>query len=137
MAIEVITKDDLQIFRTQLLNEIRQLLIPQGSKLSKPWLKNAELKRLYGISSNTIRRLRIAGKLRSDLIDRFPPSVLELFLLLVLLYILHFSSDLRSQCIHNVYFACSYKSSQTINSITPRSTIMYNAFNIGIGIKHY
>ena len=124
---------DLQTFRRQLLNDIRQLLIPQGAKLIKPWLKNAEVKKLLGISSNTIRRLRIAGKLRSDLIDRFPPSVLELFLLLVLLYNLHFSSDLRSQCIHNVYFACSYKSS--INSITPGSTIMYNAFNIGIGIK--
>ena len=65
MAIEVITKDDLQIFRTQLLNDIRQLLIPQEAKLIKPWLKNAEVKKLLGISSNTIQRLRIAGKVRS------------------------------------------------------------------------
>lgn len=65
MAIEVITKDDLQTFRMQLLNDIRQLLIPQEAKLIKPWLKNAEVKKLLGISSNTIQRLRIAGKLRS------------------------------------------------------------------------
>jgi hypothetical protein len=65
MAIEVITKDDLQTFRTELLNDIRQLLIPQEAKLIKPWLKNAEVKKLLGISSNTIQRLRIAGKLRS------------------------------------------------------------------------
>jgi excisionase family DNA binding protein len=65
MSIEVITKDDLQSFRTQLLNDIRQLLIPQEAKLIKPWLKNAEVKKLLGISSNTIQRLRIAGKLRS------------------------------------------------------------------------
>jgi hypothetical protein len=65
MAIEVITKDDLQTFRTQLLNDIRQLLIPQEAKLIKPWLKNAEVKKLLSISSNTIQRLRIAGKLRS------------------------------------------------------------------------
>ena len=65
MAIEIITKDDLQTFRTQLLNDIRQLLIPQEAKLIKPWLKNAEVKKLLGISSTTIQRLRIAGKLHS------------------------------------------------------------------------
>jgi len=65
MSIEVITKDDLQSFRTQLLNDIRQLLLPQEAKLIKPWLKNAEVKKLLGISSNTIQRLRVAGKLRS------------------------------------------------------------------------
>ena len=41
-----------------MLNDIRQQLI-------KPWLKNAEVKKLLGISSNTVQRLRIAGKLRS------------------------------------------------------------------------
>jgi len=65
MSIEVVTKDDLQSFRTQLLNDIRQLLVPQEAKLIKPWLKNNEVKKLLGISSNTIQRLRIAGKLRS------------------------------------------------------------------------
>jgi hypothetical protein len=65
MSIEVITKDDLQTFRMQLLSDIRQLLIPQEAKLIKPWLKNNEVKQLLGISSNTIQRLRIAGKLRS------------------------------------------------------------------------
>ena len=65
MSIEVITKDDLQTFRMQLLNDIRQLLGPQEAKLIKPWLKNNEVKKLLGISSNTIQRLRIAGKLRS------------------------------------------------------------------------
>ena len=65
MAIEVITKEDLQAFRTQLLNDLRQLLAPQEAKLIKPWLKNAEVKKLLGISSNTIQRLRIAGKLHS------------------------------------------------------------------------
>ena len=65
MSVEVITKDDLQTFRMQLLNDIRQLLVPQEAKLIKPWLKNNEVKKLLGISSNTIQRLRIAGKLRS------------------------------------------------------------------------
>jgi hypothetical protein len=65
MAIEVITKDDLQTFRMQLLNDIKQLLTPQEAKLIKPWLKNNDVKKLLGISSNTVQRLRISGKLRS------------------------------------------------------------------------
>lgn len=65
MAIEVVTKDDLQLFRMQLLNDIRKLLAPTEGKLVKPWLKNSEVKKLLGISSNTVQRLRISGKLRS------------------------------------------------------------------------
>ena len=66
MAIEVITKEDLQQFRIQLLNDIRSLLKPSESKLVKPWLKNSEVRKLLNISSNTIQRLRISGKLRSS-----------------------------------------------------------------------
>ena len=65
MAIEVVTSQDLEAFRVQLLNDIRQLLAPREAKLVKPWLKNAEVKKLLSISSNTIQRLRVAGKLRS------------------------------------------------------------------------
>ena len=65
MAIEVITSQDLEAFRIQLLNDIRQLLVPRDARLVKPWLKNAEVKKLLSISSNTIQRLRVAGKLRS------------------------------------------------------------------------
>ena len=65
MAIEVITNQDLEAFRIQLLNDIRQLLVPRDARLVKPWLKNAEVKKLLSISSNTIQRLRVSGKLRS------------------------------------------------------------------------
>jgi hypothetical protein len=44
---------------------IRKLIIPKGSGFEKPWLKNSEVRKLLSISSNTIQRLRIAGKLRS------------------------------------------------------------------------
>ena len=66
MAIEVVTKQDLQEFRLQLLNDIRQLMVPPEAKLVKPWLKNSEVRKLLSISSNTVQRLRIAGKLRSS-----------------------------------------------------------------------
>jgi predicted peroxiredoxin len=65
MAIEVVTKDDLEKFRTELLKDLRDLFQPATAKGVKPWLKNAELKELLNISSNTIQRLRIAGKLHS------------------------------------------------------------------------
>lgn len=66
MATEVITKEDLQQFRMQLINDLRQLLAPQEAKLVKPWLRNSEVKKLLNISANTIQRLRISGKLRSS-----------------------------------------------------------------------
>ena len=60
----MITKEDLQQFRIQLLNDIRQLLMSLVAKPAKPWLKNSEVRKMLNISSNTIRRLRISGKLR-------------------------------------------------------------------------
>jgi hypothetical protein len=66
MGLEVITKEDLQQFRLQLLNDIREMLKPQQAKLVKPWLKNSEVRKLLNISSNTVQRLRITGKLRSS-----------------------------------------------------------------------
>lgn len=55
MAIEVVTKEDLQQFRMQLLNDLRQLLEPQEAKLVKPWLKNAEVRKLLNIASNNVQ----------------------------------------------------------------------------------
>lgn len=66
MAIEVITKEDLQQFRAQLINDLKELLIPKEAKLVKPWLKNSEVRKLLNISANTVQRLRIAGKLPSS-----------------------------------------------------------------------
>ena len=65
MTIEVVTKEDLQELRMQLLNDITQLMKPPKAKLVKPWLRNSEVRELLNISSNTVQRLRIAGKLRS------------------------------------------------------------------------
>jgi hypothetical protein len=66
MGLEVITKEDLQQFRAQLINDLRELLIPKEAKLVKPWLRNSEVMKLLNISANTVQRLRIAGKLRSN-----------------------------------------------------------------------
>lgn len=64
MEVELITKKDLQDFRLQLLDDLKQLL-QQGKDGPKIWLKNPDLQKLLSISPNTIQRLRVAGKLRS------------------------------------------------------------------------
>ena len=62
----MVTKEDLQQFRMQLINDIKQLIGSPETTLDKQWLKNAEVKKIQNISSNTIQRLRISGKLRSS-----------------------------------------------------------------------
>jgi len=62
MSVEVITKEDLQAFRQDLLNDIKSLLgknIQQG----KEWLKAAEVRKLLKISAGTLLTLRATGKL--------------------------------------------------------------------------
>ncbi len=66
MAINIVTKEDLEEFRMRLINDLRQLLASQEAKLIKPWLKNSEVRKLLNISANTIQRLRITGILRSS-----------------------------------------------------------------------
>jgi len=63
MSMTIITKEDLEEFRLQLLEDIRQIITPKEAKLVKPWLKNAEVMKLLEISANTLQRLRVSGKL--------------------------------------------------------------------------
>lgn len=62
MGVEIITKEDLQQFRVQLLNDIRELL---GAKtdIQKEWLKGSEVRKLLKVSHGTLQNLRIAGRL--------------------------------------------------------------------------
>jgi len=66
MAVEIVTREDLQAFRVQLLNDIRQLFTPVTIKEEKQWLKNSEVQKLLKVSANTVQRLRVAGKLKSS-----------------------------------------------------------------------
>lgn len=67
MAVEIITKEDLQVFRMQLLSDLKEMFqVTAKTHPEKPWLKNSEVMKLLKISSNTIQRLRIAGKLKAS-----------------------------------------------------------------------
>jgi len=63
MSVEVVTKEDLQAFRQQLLNDLKALLSFK-SNASKEWLRSSEVRKLLKISAGTLQNLRITGKLK-------------------------------------------------------------------------
>lgn len=62
MATEVLTKQDLESFKTELLNELRTLI--SMDKLSDDvWLRSSQIRKMLHISPNTLQRLRVTGNL--------------------------------------------------------------------------
>lgn len=61
MQVEFISKEDLKVFKGELLEEIKQLT---QSGQSKKWLKSNEVRKLLNISPGTLQNLRINGTLR-------------------------------------------------------------------------
>jgi phenylacetate-coenzyme A ligase PaaK-like adenylate-forming protein len=62
MAIEVLTKEDLNQFKTELLTAISQL-VNANSQNKQKWLKSKEVLELLTISPGTLQNLRINGTL--------------------------------------------------------------------------
>ncbi|WPR73068.1 helix-turn-helix domain-containing protein [Flavobacterium sp. NG2] len=60
MAIEVITREDLEEFRSLLLNDLKEILQSQPEQ-TKQWLKSNEVRKLLNISPGTLQNLRING----------------------------------------------------------------------------
>lgn len=58
MAIEVLTKEDLNQFKTELLSAISQLINANPQNKQK-WLKSKEVLELLTISPGTLQNLRI------------------------------------------------------------------------------
>lgn len=58
MAIEVITKEDLNEFRTLLLKDFAEILHAKPQS-AKQWLKSTEVRKLLNISPGTLQTLRI------------------------------------------------------------------------------
>ena len=63
MALEIVTKDDLQEFKNDLLQELKTLLLPKSNN-HKQWLRSEDVKTLLKISSGTLQNMRINGTLR-------------------------------------------------------------------------
>ena len=60
MAIEVITREDLNEFRTLLLSDLKEILQSKPEQ-TKQWLKSNEVRKLLNISPGTLQNLRING----------------------------------------------------------------------------
>ena len=63
MAAEIITVEDLQAFKTELINDIKGLLKELKGQPNKKWLKSYEVRELLNISPGTLQNLRINGTL--------------------------------------------------------------------------
>ncbi|MCJ8208077.1 helix-turn-helix domain-containing protein [Mucilaginibacter sp. RS28] len=58
-----VTADDLDIFRVELLAEIKKLIDKHAGYPGRRWLKTEEVKKLLGASTGTLTTLRINGTL--------------------------------------------------------------------------
>lgn len=58
MAVEILTKQDLDDFRTLLLNDIREIF-QSKTEQTRQWLKSKEVRKLLNISPGTLQTLRI------------------------------------------------------------------------------
>ncbi len=60
--IDFITKDDLELFKRDLIREIIAMTKPQ-SRDPKQWLRSIEVRKLLHISPGTLQNFRINGTL--------------------------------------------------------------------------
>lgn len=63
MSALIITTDDLQEFKIELLEEIRAIVTEQNTATTKKWLKSSEVRKMLNISPGTLQTLRINSTL--------------------------------------------------------------------------
>jgi len=63
MAASIITTEDLQQFKHELLGEIKEILSENSGLQTKKWLKSPEVRKLLSISPGTLQNMRVNGTL--------------------------------------------------------------------------
>jgi len=63
MAATIITTEDLQEFKHELLEDIKAIINDQSGFAPKKWLKSPEVRDFLSISPGTLQNLRINGTL--------------------------------------------------------------------------
>jgi hypothetical protein len=63
MAANIITPEDLQSFKKELIEEFKNLLSQRHTTPARKWLKSHEVRRLLTISPGTLQHLRVNGTL--------------------------------------------------------------------------
>lgn len=66
MAVEIVTKEDLQIFRNTLISDFRKLLNEAVNQQPKPieGYKTGHVRKILGCSVNKLVSLRVTRKIR-------------------------------------------------------------------------
>jgi hypothetical protein len=60
---QLITVGDLEMFKNDLIQEIKNILSNTTAAPTKKWLKSTEVKKMLGISTGTLQNLRLNGSL--------------------------------------------------------------------------
>lgn len=64
MSAEIITTDDLRVFKTELIDEIKKIIDNHaGIQPTKKWLKSKEVLKMLNISAGTLQTMRVNGTL--------------------------------------------------------------------------
>ncbi|WP_316814777.1 helix-turn-helix domain-containing protein [Pedobacter nyackensis] len=63
MRLEIITKEDLQQFKSELFTELKEIFGHKKETGDRQWLKSAEVRKMLNISAGTLQNLRINGTL--------------------------------------------------------------------------
>ena len=63
MAVSIITTEDLEVFKNDLLKEFKTILENQTTVKLQKWLRSTEVRQLLNLSNGTLQNLRINGTL--------------------------------------------------------------------------
>ncbi len=63
MAANIVTVEDLENFKQEMLAEIEKLLSKHQSQPARKWLKSHQVMRMLAISPGTLQHLRLKGVL--------------------------------------------------------------------------
>lgn len=69
MQIEIVTKQDFEAFKRELLQAIAEYMGREGGQYEKEWLRTKEVKQMLGISNGTLLNLRVKGLLKPSKIE--------------------------------------------------------------------
>ena len=68
MSLEILTKADLQQFKTDLFAELKELLNNITPGTQKKWLKSYEVREMLGISRGTLQHMKDSQVLHPTLV---------------------------------------------------------------------
>lgn len=60
MSLQILTKEDLQQFKTELFQELKNVLSGHSNQPRK-WLKSYEVREMLNISPGTLQNMRVQG----------------------------------------------------------------------------